>query len=42
LLQKGYFEGIEANLKLMKIFYPDWILRLYVDLQDSGTFQQTF
>ena len=29
---KGFFEGIISNLKLMPQFYPDWIMRVYFDL----------
>ena len=27
-----YFHGIKTNLKLMPQFYPNWIMRLYIDL----------
>ena len=34
---RKYFEGIEENLKLIKKFYPGWIMRLYyqVDTEES-------
>ena len=34
-IEKGYFEGIIENLKLMPIHYPGWIMRLYFDLDKS-------
>ena len=32
---RKYFQGIKDNLKEVPIFYPDWTLRLYYDLEDS-------
>ena len=28
----GYFEGIVANLDLIPVYYPGWIMRLYHDI----------
>ena len=33
--ERKYFQGIKDNLKEMPIFYPDWTLRLYYDLEDQ-------
>ncbi len=34
-IEKGYFEGILDNLKLMPSRYPGWIMRLYFDLDKN-------
>ena len=36
----GYFEGIAANLELMPIYYPGWIMRVYYDLEDEDPITQ--
>lgn len=33
--ERKYFQGIMKNLKEMPIFYPDWTLRLYYDLEQD-------
>lgn len=33
--KKGYFDGLEGNLKLMPKYYPGWIMRVYFDLDDA-------
>ena len=32
---RGYFEGIEGNVKLMPEFYPNWTMRVYFELRCS-------
>ena len=34
--KRQYFEGIEANLKSMKDFYPSWNMRLYINLTEHN------
>ena len=34
-IQRGYFGGISENLQLIQIYYPNWIMRVYVHLDDS-------
>ena len=31
----GYFEGIAENLRLMPVYYPGWIMRLYHDVENE-------
>ena len=35
-MPKGFVEGIQGNLDLMPIYYPGWVMRLYIgyDLDD--------
>ena len=33
--ERGYFEGIEPNLKSMASYYPGWIMRVYFDLDSD-------
>ena len=33
---RGYFQGIRANLELMKRFYPGWQMRVYFDLDEGN------
>ncbi len=34
-IEKGYFEGIDENLRLMQKYYPGWIMRLYYNMDKS-------
>jgi hypothetical protein len=34
-IEKGYFEGLIENLKLMTSQYPGWIMRLYFDVDKN-------
>ena len=38
--KKGYFEGISGNLRLMPTYYPDWVMRVYYDLDDRDPILQ--
>jgi hypothetical protein len=31
-IKKRYFAGIADNLRLMSVYYPGWVMRLYFDL----------
>ena len=33
--ERGYFQGIQANLDLMLKYYPGWQMRLYFDLGEN-------
>ena len=35
--KRGYFEGISQNLKLLPVHYPDWVMRIYVELDKSDS-----
>jgi hypothetical protein len=32
VISRGYFEGIEGNLRILPHHYPGWTIRLYLDL----------
>ena len=34
--KQGYKKGIEENLRLMDMFYPGWIMRLYFDINGEN------
>ena len=34
--ERGYFDGIEDNLKMLPYHYPDWTIRVYLDLNKAG------
>lgn len=31
--KKAYFEGVRGNLELMRKYFPEWIMRIYFDLE---------
>lgn len=35
-LLQGFFQGIKENLRLLSVYYPNWVMRLYydVDMED--------
>ena len=35
-IEKGYYEGIAANLNILPIHYPGWIMRLYHNFDKSS------
>jgi hypothetical protein len=34
-MRQGYFTGIAENLKLLPVFFPGWVMRLYFDLDKN-------
>ena len=36
-IEKGYFEGLLENLKLIPLRYPGWIMRLYFDINKNDS-----
>ena len=39
-IHTGYFEGIIGNLELLPIYYPEWTMRVYYDLEDEDPITQ--
>lgn len=33
---RKYFEGIKKNMELIKLFYPTYVMRLYVDFESEN------